>query len=121
MSEQSLAAAVHEILLASKSPLHRGDIVRGLQATIPYLQRCMFSTVERRVKEAINFLIAQGVPVVSDGQDGFRISKDKREVEDAARKLRKSGISLLTRASRLEGIPLDKTMRQAALEFGGLA
>jgi biotin operon repressor len=119
MSEAALTTAVHEMLLASAVPLHRGDIVRRLRTALPYLQRCAISTTERRVKEAINDLIRRGVPVVSDGQDGFRIAKGKQEVEEAAKKLKKAGISMLTRASRLEGIPLERTMRQAALEFGG--
>ncbi len=119
MNDPLIKEAVHEILRNEKSPLHRGDIVTRLRTSMPHLQRCMFSTVERRVKEAINALILEGVPVVSDGQDGFRIAKGKQEVEAAARKLKKAGISMLTRASRLEGIPLERTMHQAALEFGG--
>lgn len=105
MSDQLITKAVHKILLASKSPLHRGDIVRRLRIDLPYLQRCSLSTVERRTKEAINVLIRSGVPVVSDGEKGFRISTDKREVEEAANRLKKAGISMLTRASRIEGIP----------------
>lgn len=119
MSELAIATAVHEMLLASPKPLHRGEIVSRLRTSMPYLQRCAISTTERRVKEAINDLIRRGVPVVSDGQDGFRIAKGKGEVEEAAKKLKKAGISMLTRASLLQGIPLERTMRQAALEFGG--
>lgn len=120
-SNLQITQAVKAILETSQAPLHRGAIVCRLRTQLPHLQRCSISTCERRVKEAINTLIRDGVPVVSDGQAGFRIGKGKQEVEEAARRLKKAGISMLTRASRLEGIPLERTMSQAVLEFGGQA
>lgn len=119
MPANDLSQAVLTILKASKSPLHRGDICSRLRISHPHLQRCAISTVERRVKEAINVLIRDGHPIVSDGRDGFRIATTKAERDEAATRLRKAGIAVMVRASRLQDIPLEQTMHQAALEFGG--
>jgi len=93
----SLGLRILALLRSAPRPVKRREI-----AELCGPHGCKATTAERRVREALDWLVLQGYPVCSDGQ-GFRLAGDRKEWETA--------LVLRERAVRSESLKL-KRLRQ---------
>lgn len=113
-----LKATLYKTLKYSCEPLKRGTLIYYLGARLPAI-RWSQATWARRIREAIDDLISDGVPVVSDGT-GFRIAAHVEELEAGLRKKERMALTLLRQVSRARRIPLGHLAKQLGL-FEGVA
>lgn len=76
---------------------------------------CQLTTAERRVKEALNLLISEGHPVLSDGK-GFRLTDDPAFFEKSIHLLLEMRDAICVRIARLRR--LQRRPRQPQLWEG---
>lgn len=91
---RDLALRVLALLRSSPRPVKRREI-----AELCGPHGCKVTTAERRIREALDWLVMQGYPVCSDGK-GFRLAGDRKEWEAA--------LTLRERAVRSEAMKLRR-------------
>lgn len=113
-ADPRVVGQIHRILHRAGEPVTRERLVIALANTPGLGCRWSRATFARRIREAINELVARGVPVVSDGR-GFRIAKDRAELEAGLIRKQKAALTMLREVAAALRIPLSQVLRQLDL------
>jgi hypothetical protein len=84
--------AVHAFLKKHKHPVKRDAIARLL----------FMNPV--KIRQAINALVSDGIPIVSDYKEGFRIAKYSSEFDEEMRRIERMAKTLLMRRKHLRNL-----------------
>lgn len=93
---EPLGRRILALLERAPRPIKRGEL--SWRADAPGKSK---ASRERRVREAVDWLVMQGYPVLSDGVQGFRLAGNRTEWEQSIRRRHRAVLSEALKLRRL--------------------